>query len=211
MEHLIAYEGRLVSLAVLQEEYAPLFLPWPNRRVDVSGTIQRPPYTEKDFTEWMERLRGLKGKHEVFAVLINDGESRTYTGHMGLHDATWPDACATTGSILIGGNKRPTGCGTEAKLLLQYHAFRVMGLRKLYSEVKAFNGPSLGHLLKCGYKVIGRRTKHHFHEGTYVDNLILECFREDWEPVWDAYQIAKELPKLTEEQRTFVKEETNQT
>lgn len=208
MEHLIAYEGVSVSLAVLQKGYRDEYLPWPNKRTDVNGTLQRPPYYPEDFDEWIDSLRQSKGKHEVFAVLVHEGDAncRTYRyiGQHGIHGITWPSGHATTGSIMGAADARGKGYGTEAKLLLQHHAFHVLGLRKLNSEVKEFNGQSLGHLIKCGYTIIGRRKKHDFHEGTWVDNIILECFREDWEPIWNAYQQDKRLPSLTDKQRKEV-------
>lgn len=202
-----------MSLALMQRMYGPEYLPWPNRRTAINGTLQRPPYYPEDFDEWIERLRKGKGVHEVFAVLAHEdkesGRGYRYLGHAGIHDVEWPSAHATTGSVLGADNAREKGYGTEAKLWMQYHAFKVLGLRKLLSEVKAFNAPSLGHLLKCGYKIVGRRKSHDFHEGAYVDVIILECFREDWEPIWERYHASGTLPKLTALQRTRVTKEIN--
>lgn len=212
--HIIVYKGITMSLALMQRMYGPEYLPWPNRRTAINGTLQRPPYYPEDFDEWIERLRKDKGVHEVFAVLAHEdkesGRGYRYLGHAGIHDVEWPSAHATTGSVLGADNAREKGYGTEAKLWMQYHAFKVLGLRKLLSEVKAFNAPSLGHLLKCGYKIVGRRKSHDFHEGAYVDVIVLECFREDWEPIWERYHASGTLPKLTALQRTRVTKETNQ-
>lgn len=211
--HIIVYKGITMSLALMQRMYGPEYLPWPNRRTAINGTLQRPPYYPEDFDEWIERLRKGKGVHEVFAVLAHEdkesGRGYRYLGHAGIHDVEWPSGHATTGSVLGADNAREKGYGTEAKLWMQYHAFKVLGLRKLLSEVKAFNAPSLGHLLKCGYKIIGRRKSHDFHEGAYVDVIVLECFREDWEPIWERYRASGTLPKLTALQRTRVTKETN--
>jgi len=46
------------------------------------------------------------------------------------------------------------GIGTEAMLLLLYHAFMILGLRKVTATVKVFNAPSMGHSIKSGYKLI---------------------------------------------------------
>lgn len=212
--HIIVYEGITVSLALMQRMYGPEYVPWPNRRTTINGTLQRPPYYPEDFDEWIEKLRKGKGVHEVFAVLAHEGTETDreyrYLGHAGIHDVERPSGHATTGSVLGADNAREKGYGTEAKLWMQYHAFKVLGLRKLLSEVKGFNAPSLGHLLKCGYKIVGRRKSHDFHEGAYVDVIILECFREDWEPIWERYRASGSLPKLTALQRTRVAKETNQ-
>ena len=212
MQHILAYDGLVqASLGLMQEEYIDLYLPWPNLRIGIEGTMQRPPYSRASGIEWVRGLDKKKGSDEVFAVLMHTGNEEDpyrYVGHMGVHGMKWPDAYAKTGSIIGDPEARGRGCGTEVKLLIQYHAFMVLGVRKLTSSVKAFNAPSLGHLIKCGYQVVGRHKKQHFHNGQFVDEIILECFREEWEPIWEKYQASKALPSLTTIQRQLVAHET---
>lgn len=209
--HVIAYSGMAkVSLALMQEDYLHDFLPWANKRIGIEGTLMRPPYSLAGGIEWIRSLDQKKGKDEVFAILEHIGEGKAeyrYVGHTGLHHIEWPDATASTGSVIGADGGRGAGYGTEAKLLLQYHAFRVIGLRKLTSGVKGFNAGSLAHLVKCGYRIVGRHRAHHFHEGAYVDRIDLEVFREEWEPIWEKYQATKMVPKLTDEQRKIITKE----
>lgn len=212
MEHIIAYEGKgKVALGLMQEEYVPIFLPWINKRVGIEGTLLQPPYSYAGGIEWVRELEKSKGKEEVFAVLLRKPGNKTqnyhYVGHMGLHNIRWSSGFATAGSI-IGPGHQGQGIGTEAMLLLLYHAFMVLGLRKVVGDVKAFNTSSMAHLVKTGYKIIGRYREHYFHEGAFIDEVIFEAFRKDWEPIWDQYQKTKKIPKLTAKQRTTISIET---
>jgi len=212
MKHVIAYEGKVSScLGLLLEEYAPLFVPWANHRVDVEGTYMRAPYWPSNFVEWVRELGKSKGKNEVFAVLVRTGTGKKasyqYVGHMGIHNISWPQGSGTTGSIIGVRSAQGRGVGTEAKLLLLYHAFKVLGLRKVISNVKGFNAQSAGHLIKCGYQFVGRYRRHIPHGGTFVDDVLFEVFPEDWEPIWDAYQKTGTLPRLTSEQRELLQKE----
>lgn len=214
MKHTIAYEGKVgVALALMQEAYVPLFMPWVNWRIGVEGTLQRPPYSHAMGVEWVQSLDKTKGQNEVFAILSRttktESEERSYeyVGHMGIHRVEWPHGCGTTGSLIGAQGAQGRGLGTEAKLLILYHAFMILGLRKLTSTVKAFNAPSMAHLIKCGYKPVGRYRKHHLHEGAFVDETLFEVFRDDWEPVWQQYQDTATLPKLTDEQRRVIETE----
>lgn len=213
MEHVIAYEGNLVSLGLMQPEYGPLFLEWANRREGIQGTLQRPPYTLASWEKWLASHTAEKGRNEVFAILLHgeneDKRTYRYVGHTGIHNVRWPEGRGSTGSIIGDSAARQRGCGTEAKLHLLAHGFLVMGLRKVVSSVKVWNAYSLGHLVKCGYKVVGRYHRHTFHEGKLIDELLLEVFPEDWEPIWEAYKATGKLPKLTDEQRALVKRETS--
>lgn len=211
MVEIVAYKGQLrVSLGVMQEHHITDFALWANQP-GIEGTMIRPPYTTSGGLKW---LRSLDKRHDndVFAMLLHNESAPElrYIGHTGIHNITWPDGFGTSGSVMGDPAARAVGgLGTEAKLLLLYHAFRVRGLRKVLSSVKAFNSPSLGHLIKCGYRVVGRRLDHHFHNGAYVDEILLEVFREAWEPIWDAYQSTHSLPKLTAEQRELVRKITS--
>lgn len=210
MNHIIAYEGLCgTSLALMQEAYVPLYLPWINRRIGIEGTMQRPPMSLSTGVEWVRGLDKEKGKHEVFAVLVRTGEKCVYVGHTGIHGILWPDGRGVTGSIIGAPSARGRGVGTEAKLLLLKHAFDVLGLRKLTSTVKDFNAASMGHLLKCGYRHVGVHKQHLFHEGKFIDEHLFEVFRENWLPIWENYQKERCLPALSPEGRAWVKEATN--
>ena len=208
---VIAYEGLLnVSLGVLQEAHLEQFIIWANRIENVEGTMQRPPHYLANSVDWLRGLAERKGRDEVFAIFTRDGNGGEprYIGHTGIHSIQWPEGFGTTGSVIGDRTTQGKGHGTEAKLLLQYHAFMVLGLRKLTSDVKAFNAQSLGHLLKCGYRIVGRQKKHLFHKGQFVDKILLEVFREGWEIVWRKYQKEKKLPRLSTKQRAIVQKET---
>ena len=203
MKHVIAYKGVCgTSLGLMQEAYASSFVPWINWRIGVEGTQQRPPMSFEMGRQWVRELDQKKGSSEVFAVLTQKGKrAHRFVGQMGVANISWPNGVGSTGSIVGEPSARGRGVGTEAKLLLLYHAFNVLGLRKLTSHVKSFNGPSLGHLLKCGYKIVGCHRKQDFHEGAFVDEYLLEVFRGDWEPIWAVYQETKTLPTLSQSAR----------
>ena len=210
MEHVIAYEGLVsVSLGLVQKEYGSLYVPVANRRTGIEGTMQRAPYSFDDFEAFLKHLQESKGKQESFALLRFEERSGTreysYIGHTSIGEIKWPHAVGTTGTVMSDVGSQGKGHGTEAKLLLQYHAFRILGLRNLCSKVKSWNGRSLGHLLKCGYRIVGQYEKTVFDDGKYVDEVLLQCGRDAWEQVWEVYQQTRTLPTLNDEQRAQIK------
>jgi RimJ/RimL family protein N-acetyltransferase len=196
------YEGKLVALAAMQRAYIDLLIPWVNNLEATAGVMIEPPIVLETETAWYENLKS-EHRQKVFAILIRENEHSEwrYVGHTGLHRITWPEGYAVSGSFIGDTQTHAKGYGTEAKLFLLHHAFYVLGLRKVLSEAKAFNGNSIGHLLKTGYRIIGRRKEHHFHNGTYVDDVLLEVFKRDFDPIWDAYKTKGLLPSLTKNQR----------
>jgi RimJ/RimL family protein N-acetyltransferase len=203
--HYPIHHGFQVSLGAMRREYIPLFMPGVNDLEVTRGVIIHPPVTLEAELAWYDSLE--KRKDPIFAILLHEKDAdgkRTgyrYIGHTGLHDVTWPDAHAISGTIIADTSLLGKGYGSEAKMLLLFEAFRRRGLRKVCSAVKAFNGNSWGHLLACGYREVGRSVRHHFYNGTFVDRVSFEVFREDWEPIWHEYQETKRVPKLSVEQR----------
>lgn len=196
----------------MKREYIPLFVPGANDREVMRGVIIQPPMTLEYEYAWYDRM--VQNQNTlIFAILLHlrDADGKVtgyqYIGHTGLHDITWPSGHATSGTIIADKSCFGKGYGKEAKLLLLFDAFFCRGLRKVCSNVKAFNGNSWGHLLACGYTQTGRKRLHHFSNGEFVDSIDFEVFREDWEPIWDAYQKTKSLPILTDEQRTLLQKE----
>lgn len=206
MDHIPVYSGNHVSLGVVQEGYLPQLMQFINDPEAVQGIIVIPPVYEDTELEWLRSL-SKKKSDAIFALLAHipgDPITYAYIGNTGLHSITWPHGTAVTGTLMGNRTFWERGIGTEAKLLLMKHAFDTVGLRKLTSTVKAFNARSLGHLLKCGYHIVGIRKDHFMYQGRLIDEVLLDGFRADWEPIWETHKESGALPKLTEEQRKLV-------
>lgn len=205
-KHYVVYTSpnRLVALGAMKREYIELLMPWLNDPVVTAGVMLTPPVRLEDELAWYDRLG--ERRDEIFAILSRTSveDEFEYVGHTGLHRITWPEARATTGTIIGHPGARGRGVGKEAKMLLLHHAFQRVGLRKVMSEVKAFNLPSIGHLVACGYEVVGVRKKHDFHEGRFVDQVLLEVHREAFELLWRDYRDSKRAPSLTKKQRARI-------
>ena len=152
--------------------------------------IKRPfPMTLHGESEWVQSLAKRSDTDVVFAIDL-DG---VHIGMMGLHKINWKDRTATTGAFI--GDKRywGQGYGTDAKMALLDYAFNTLDLRKLSSQVYAFNTRSIAYSLHCGYVEEGRLIRQRFIEGQYHDEVILGLFKEQWLPRWELYKAGKSL------------------
>jgi RimJ/RimL family protein N-acetyltransferase len=119
----------------------------------------------------------------LVALEVND----TYIGNMGLFNIDHLHGHAETGSLIGLPEYQGKGYGTEAKLLLLEFAFNTLGLRKIYSEVIAYNKRSLAYAKRCGYRDEARLKDHFFAGGEYHDKVILSVDRQSWEKVWTPF------------------------
>jgi len=181
---VVFLSGRLVNLRPVQKSDIPLLTKWindPNVRQYLASTF---PHTEKQEEAWYENL-GKDNKNIVLTIETKDGKP---IGVMGIHKIEWQRGFGTTGAFIGESEYWGNGYGTDAKMILLDHAFNTLGLRKIYSDVIAFNKRSLRYSLRCGYKIEGRLRKHIFRKGKYWDEIVIGVFRDEWLPIWKKYK-----------------------
>jgi len=136
------------------------------------------PMSEQDEEEWLENLGKRKPNEVLLAIETTAGK---HIGNMALHHINWRDRTATTGAMIGESEYWGKGLGTEAKMLLLDYAFNTLNLRKICSQVLAFNERSTAYSKKCGYVEEGIFSAHIFRNGEYHDLVNLAVFKGGFE------------------------------
>ncbi|MFA6158027.1 MAG: GNAT family protein [Candidatus Paceibacterota bacterium] len=181
---VVFLRGNMVNLRPLEESDLERCTRWINDP-EVSRYLSGLwPLTMQAERKWLESHSTGSKSDVVLAIETKDG---VHIGNIGFHNIKWTDGVAVSGAMI--GDKRywDKGYGTDAKMQLVNWAFSNLGLRKLCSQVIAFNARSLAYSKKCGYKVEGVLAKHVLRDGGYPDVVNLALFKEDWPPIWKAY------------------------
>jgi RimJ/RimL family protein N-acetyltransferase len=181
---IVFLEGKKTNLRPISKTDIPTLIRWindPEVRDFIAAIL---PQTEQQEEEWLSKL-GSDNKNIVLAVETKDGK---FIGNMGIHGINWVNRTCTTGAIIGEKDYWGKGFGTDAKMQVLNYIFNTLNLRKVYSEVIAFNKRSLNYSLHCGYKIEGLKKKHIFKKGKYWDFFELCLFKEDWLPIWKKYQ-----------------------
>jgi RimJ/RimL family protein N-acetyltransferase len=183
-QRIIFLRGKKVILRPVEDRDLPELQRWINDPETIRGTLQFLPQSETDEREWLERMR--KNRQAVFlAVETLDGR---HIGSIGLFAISWRDGTASTGTLIGEKDCWNKGFATDAKMTLLNYAFNTLNLRKIHSSSLEFNERSLHYNLKCGYREEGRRVKQFYRDGRYWDEILIAVFRDDWLPLWEAYQ-----------------------
>lgn len=188
---IVFMKGPRVTLRPILREDIPLILRYindPEVRRFLGGGL---PMMEADEEEWVSGLHKRKPNDIIFALVVGG----KFIGVMGIHRIDSVNRTATTGAFIGEKEYWGKGYGSEAKLLLLKFAFDTLNLRKICSDVLAFNERSISYSLKCGYKEEGRLREHRFRDGKYWDEVRLAVFRADWLPVWEKFAKANQLEK----------------
>lgn len=137
-------------------------------------------------------LEGVSDDNTNVIFVVEDLETGGFIGAMGLHDINWTDRRATSGAILGKDKYWGKGYGSDAKMLLLYHAFYVLNLNRISSACIEFNERSAQYLCKTGYAQEGRSRQVYYREGKYWDQLIFGLLRQDFDLKWKTY--SEQLP-----------------
>lgn len=185
MKKVISYRGKKVILRPVDPELdLPFMYKWINdSRVNQYLNAESPVSIGAE-REYLESI-GKDPKDCIYA--IETIKKRKFIGMMGLHNIKPVDQRAITGAVIGDRCFWGKGYGADAKMLLLYHGFMKLNLRKINSSVLAFNRRSQMYLQKTGYQIEGVLKRQIYYRGEFIDKILLALFREDFEPLWGEY------------------------
>jgi RimJ/RimL family protein N-acetyltransferase len=73
------------------------------------------------------------------------------------------------------------GYGTEAVRLLVAHGFQSLNLNRIALHVFQDNPRAIRAYEKAGFTHEGRQRQGEFHQGKYVDVLLMSILRSEWQ------------------------------
>ena len=182
---VVFLKGKKTILRPAHRSDAPLLTQWINDPEVRQYLASIYPQTEEDEIGWIDGLSKKKPRELIFVITLHDG---TPIGVMGVHNINGVHGTATTGALIGDKQYWGQGYGSDAKMVLLEYAFNTLNVRKLYSDVIAFNERSVAYSLKCGYVEEARLKEHYYRLGRYWDQVILSVTRERFLPVWQKYQ-----------------------
>jgi RimJ/RimL family protein N-acetyltransferase len=104
-------------------------------------------------------------------------------GHIGLKSWSWDrrTGSAEFGLSIYDPEYLGQGYGREALNLLLDWAFRIQNWRRIWCDTLGTNERAIRSYRACGFVEEGRLRQHDYHDGGYVDVVILGLLRTEWE------------------------------
>ena len=169
-------EGKLVRLRPPQTEEAATIATWfEDLEVTRFIKLRHPPSVEAE-KEFLERMA--RDPDAVYWGVEFEGK---LVGGTSIVRIDWKNGFGTTGTVI--GDKGAWGKGLARELmqLRAAYAFTQLPLRKLKSGYLEGNQASARAQKTAGYNEVGRWTGDRFIDGKWVDHVLTELLREDWE------------------------------
>lgn len=134
------------------------------------------PLSEKQEEEWLEGQA--RDPNSIFwAVEFED----RLVGVTSIERIDWANQHGTTGTVIGDKSVWGQGLGTELMGLRANYAFTQTTLRKLKSGYLADNVGSAKAQERAGYQIVGRQRQEYFRGGHWIDHVVTELLREDWQ------------------------------
>jgi len=137
--------------------------------------LRFPPSIDKE-KEWLDRMA--TSQDDVVWVVEYEGRA---VGSTAIHLIDWKNGFGTTGTVIGDKSVWGRGLGRELMQLRTRYAFSQLPLRKLKSAYLEGNESSARAQAAAGYREVGRYRADRFIDGKWVDHVITEVHRDDWE------------------------------
>jgi RimJ/RimL family protein N-acetyltransferase len=122
-------------------------------------------------SEWLQQ-RVKYSIHEVTLAICLTG-SGEHIGNVYLRPIDWVARKAILGILIGDPANRRKGCGESALRQTLRHAFKDLGLNRVYFEVLADNAAAIRVYEKCGFVPEGRLRNHAFKDGVTRDLIVM--------------------------------------
>jgi RimJ/RimL family protein N-acetyltransferase len=168
--------GSKFRLRPPRADEAELMIGWFEDQEVTARLLVRFPLSLESQREWMRRMA--ESSDSILWAIEHGGQP---IGTTGIRAIDWANQHGTTGTLI--GDRRAWGRGIAGELmrLRAEYAFTELPLRKLKSGYLEGNEASRRAQAGAGYREVGRLRQEYFREGRWLDYIITELLREDWE------------------------------
>jgi [ribosomal protein S5]-alanine N-acetyltransferase len=168
--------GKLLVLRPPKPDEAAVMATWfEDLEVTRFIKLRHPPSVEAE-KEFLDRMA--RDPDVVYWTIEHDGR---LVGGTSIVAIDWKHGHGTTGTVI--GDKTAWGKGLARELmrLRAEYAFTQLPLRALRSGYLEGNEASARAQRAAGYQEVGRWHAERFVDGKWVDHVLTELLREDWE------------------------------
>ena len=129
-------------------------------------------------------VRGYPVKENVdeqpLCIDIKVGEKWEHAGNISFMQLNQHDRSAEIGIFIGRKDFWNKGCGCEAMRLMIGHGFNDLNLNRIFLQVYETNPNGVRCYEKAGFKHEGRLREARYHEGRYIDMLMMSILKSEW-------------------------------
>jgi RimJ/RimL family protein N-acetyltransferase len=173
--------GEHVRLRAVEKDDLPHFVEWLNDpEVRVNLAFYQPLSLPQEELWFEHNLSQPPGEQTLSIDILSNGQW-DHAGGTGFKNHDARERSAEVG-IMIGRKEFwNQGFGCEAMRLIVGHGFQNLNLNRIYLQVFETNPAGVRCYEKAGFSHEGRLREARFHEGKYIDVLLMSILKSEWQ------------------------------
>ncbi len=172
--------GDRIRLRGVEREDLPRFQTWLNDPEVRRGMSLIQPLSMVQEEHWFGGLKDRPIEEHPLAIDVAEGENWTLVGNCAIFAIDWRVRSAEFGIFIGDKSYWNKGYGTEATLVMLRHCFEALNLNRLFLRVYADNLRAQRAYEKAGFVQEGRLRAAEYHEGAYVDVIMMSVLAAEW-------------------------------
>jgi RimJ/RimL family protein N-acetyltransferase len=172
--------GKRVRLRAIEKDDLPRFVAWLNDPEVRRNLILYQPLSMGQEELWYESILKEPVDEQPLCIDIKDGDKWVHAGNISFMQLNQHDRSAEIGIFIGRKDFWNKGFGCEAMRLMVGHGFNDLNLNRIYLRVYETNPNGERCYEKAGFKLEGRLREARFHEGKYIDMLMMSILKREW-------------------------------
>ena len=156
------------------------FVSWLNDPEVRQGLSHYLPMSMAQEERWFEDMLKRPPREQVLCIEAKKGRGWTLIGNTGFFSFDDQVRSAEIGIMLGEKEQWGQGYGTEAMQLAHEFGFQILNLNRIWLRVYEDNPRAIHVYEKVGYQHEGRQRQMRFHNGQYLDVLLMGILRDEW-------------------------------
>lgn len=184
--------GERIRLRHIERTDLPRFVDWFNDPEVRQGLSRFLPLSMAEEEDWFDNILKREAVERPLAIEARGANSPAQNqghtsaqdwimiGNSGFFNFEWRNRSAELGIMIGDKDYWNKGYGTETLRLLLRHGFDTLNLHRIYLRVFEDNPRAIRAYQKAGFTLEGRLRQAEFHDGKYLDVLVMSILKSEW-------------------------------
>ena len=173
--------GEQVRLRAIERDDLPRFAAWLNDPQVRRNLMIYQPLSIAQEENWYEEILKRHPDEQPLSIEVKGQAGWQLAGNCGFINLKQRDRSAEIGIFIGDQTLWGRGYGCEAMRLMAAHGFENLNLNRIYLHVFETNQRGIRCYEKAGFRHEGRLREARFHEGKYIDMLVMSILKRDFE------------------------------
>lgn len=168
-------------MRAVEKDDLPQFVEWLNDPEVRRNLLIYQPLSMVQEEKWYEDMLKRPIDAQPLCIDVENAKNWEHAGNISFFDINLHDQSAEIGIFIGRKDFWNHGYGCEAMQLMVEHGFRNLNLNRIYLHVFESNPGGIRCYEKAGFQHEGRLREARYHEGHFIDVLLMSILKSEWQ------------------------------